>query len=104
MIGGEPSTEFFKNDANKRLHGTGQGTGWSPIIWSTVCDMIITLAEKHYPGQLFVSPDGKTEAKQHAYVDDSNLSVNAEGVKWFNEENGKNWSLVKASWEALSGY
>ena len=32
VIGGEPSTEFFKNEVNNRLHGTGQGTGWSPII------------------------------------------------------------------------
>ena len=63
-------------------------------------------AEKHYLGQLFVSPDGETEAKQnaYAYVDDSNMSVNEEGVKRFNKENSKNWSLVKASWEDLSGY
>ena len=45
VLGGEPSKEFFCNEAKKRIHGTGQGTSWSPIIWSTVCDIIISLVE-----------------------------------------------------------
>ena len=81
VIGGSPSEEYFKNEVSRRIHGTGQGTGWSPTIWSAVCDIIITLCERHYPGQLFWSPNGEVAAKQNvdALLDDSNLSVNAEG-------------------------
>ena len=106
VIGGSPSEEYFKNEVHRRIHGTGQGTGWSPTIWSAVCDIIITLCERHYPGQLFRSPDGEVTAKQNvdAFVDDSNLSVNEEGVKEFNKEHKTAWEMVRASWEAMSGY
>ena len=106
VLGGEPSTEFFENEITRRLHGTGQGTGWSPMISSAVCDVIITLVEKHYPGQLFISPDGEIRASQHAdaFVDDCNLSVNKTGVKEFNDKQGTSWDMVRASWEALNGY
>ena len=106
LVGGRPSELEFTSSLQKRLHGTGQGTGWSPVLWSVVNDVIITLMREHQPGQVFVSPNGNEVAKQaaDAYVDDSNLAVNQRGVDVFNEKNGTNRSLVTASRESFQGY
>ena len=55
--------------------------GWSPILWTVVDDVIITLTMKYQDGQVLVSMDGKIRADQtiDAYVDDSNLAVNQRG-------------------------
>ena len=57
--------------------------GWSPILWTVVDDVIITLTMKYQDGQVLVSMDGKIRADQtiDAYVDDSNLAVNQKGVE-----------------------
>ena len=91
LLRGEPSVESFCNSLRDRIHGTGQGTGWLTILWSVVKNVIISLMEKHQPGQLFCSPNGDTEAKQmvDGYVDDCNLAVNKDVVQQFNEENSK---------------
>ena len=39
-----------------------------------------------------------------SYVDDSNLSVNEEGVKEYNKKNGQNLKLEEASVKAYQGY
>ena len=52
LLRGEPSVETFCNSLRDRIHGTGQGTVWSPILWSVVNDVIISLMERHQLGQL----------------------------------------------------
>ena len=106
LIGGKPSEYEFTSSLRERLHGTGQGTGWSPVLWSVVNDVIITLMREHQPGQVFISPDGNEVARQavDAYVDDSNLAVNQSGVDEFNERNGTNSSLEEGSRESFQGY
>ena len=106
LVGGRPLEYEFTSSLRERLHGTGQGTGWSPVLRSAVNDVIITLMQEHQPGQVFVSPDGSEIAKQvaDAYVDDSNLAVNQRGVDQFNEKNGTNSSLEKASRDSFQGY
>ena len=57
VLGRKPSREDFCNHLLKMIHGTGQGTSWSPIIWSMVCDMIIEVMNNQKPGQYFEMPD-----------------------------------------------
>ena len=84
--------KYFTDKVKERLHGTGQGTGWSPILWVVICDVIISVLDENHPGQVFKSPTGEIEAKQtlDAFVDDSNLSVNKQGVEKFNKKDKLN--------------
>lgn len=105
-LGGKPSEREFCDSLRKRIHGTGQGTGWSPVLWSVVDDVIITLMEKFQPGQIFSSPDGKLNAVQmlDAFVDDSNLSVNQKGVVEYNKAWGTKHGLEEAGLQAFQEY
>ena len=106
MLGGVPSMKMFCDSLQKRMHGTGQGTGWSPVIWSAVDDIIISLMERCQPGQIFDSPDGRLRAVQmlDAYVDDSNLSVNQMGVEIYNKKWGTNYDLEEAGRRSFQAY
>ena len=106
VLGGRPSRESFRDSLLSRVHGTGQGTGWSPIIWSVVSDVIISVMDRCQPGQYFVSPDGSLVSEQtiDAFVDDSNLSVNEAGVQKYNDRHEEDLSLVEASKKAYQGY
>ena len=99
LMNGRPSREQFCNQMKRRIHGTGQGTGWSPIIWTVVNDIIAEVMDHNQPGQVFRGPTCQEEARQtiDAYVDDSNLSVNEEGVLVFNTERGTDMNLEEAS-------
>ena len=89
-----------------KVHGTRQGTGWLPVIWSAVDDIIISLMEKCQPGQVFDSPDGRIRAVQmlDAFVDDSNLSVNQLGVEIYNEKWGTDHDLEEAGKRTFQAY
>ena len=102
VLGGTPSVENFGNTVEQRIHGTGQGTGWSPIIWSMVCDVIIGVMNRVEPGQHFETPDGSADTEQtiDSFVDDANLSVNEGGVRVYNERNGTELDLIGASRQA----
>ena len=106
LLEGVPSMKSFCDSLQKRVHGTGQGTGWSPVIWSAVDDIIISLMEKFQPGQVFDSPDGRIRAVQmlDAFVDDSNLSVNQLGVEIYNEKWGTDHDLEEAGKRAFQAY
>ena len=71
-----------------------------------VCDIIISIMYKKQPGQYFVTPERREEAEQtiDSYVYDSNLSVNEEGVRVFNERHDTELNLEEASREAYQGY
>ena len=85
---------------------TWQGTGWSPIIWSALNAVIIEIMNNTQPGQVFKSPTGKNVERQNidSYVEDSNLSVNEEGVKEFNKRTDEKLSLEEASKNAYQSY
>ena len=106
LIGGQPSERSFSNSLLQRIHGTGQGTGWSPVIWSVVCDVIIEVMETNQPGQVFFNPTKEIKASQtiDAFVDDSNLSVNETGVREYNKKRGTNLSIEEASRQAYQAY
>ena len=106
LLGGQPSVKFFCNSLKQRLHGTGQGTGWSPIIWLAICDVIITVLDDNYPGQLFVNPKKTIRAKQtlDGFVDDSNLSVNEAGLEEYNKQHNTELGLQEASTMTFQGY
>lgn len=106
LLVGVPSEGDFCNSLRHIIHGTWQGTGWSPILWSVVDYVIISLMEKPQSGKFFMSPNRSIETIQmvDVYVDDSNQAVNEEGVWIFNKEHRTHEMMVTVSRKAYQGY
>ena len=107
------------------LFGTGQGSGASPIIWLTTCEVCLRVLDKLGFDVIFYSPDGKFEVKRQAdaFVDDTYLTVLTDYVDPAEAEadliqklkhNGKVWeqslwssggalALHKCAWHLLVG-
>ena len=69
-------------------------------------DFIITLMEKHQPGQMLRSLDNSTVDIQivDTYIDDSSLALNEAGVRHFNGWNKKREILESKSGKAFQEY
>merc|ERR1712045_819075 len=61
IIDGHCSEAFFSHLDPLPVYGTGQGTGWSPFIWTSVDDILLKAMTKKHPGMSFISPDGSVE-------------------------------------------
>ena len=78
----------------------------SPNPKNAYHDFIITLMEKHRPGQMLRSLDNSTVDIQivYTYIDDSILALNEAGVRRFNGWNKKRESLNSKSGKAFQAY
>ena len=77
-------TQGYKTSEDKYLHGTGQGTGWSPPSWSALSDLISKIMQRHTPGFKIMHPDRSfTERVFYAFVDDVNSGLNQEAYDSF---------------------
>ena len=58
------------------LFGTGQGSGASPMIWLTTCDVSLKILLRIGHEVLFQSPDGSIilNSPSDAFVDDTSLT------------------------------
>ena len=101
-LGKETTESSIKTSRDVILDGTGQGTGWSPIIWMAVSDVVLHATQLFQPGVSFSSPNGKTTDASwvKGHVDDSRQSVNTEGVERYNIERGTNLTLGEAAVKA----
>ena len=99
VLGSEVTEGSIKTTEDVRLDGTGQGTGWSPVIWMTVFGVVLRAVQLFQPGVRFTSPDGKEidERWVEGHVDDSRQCVNKEGVEKYNREKGSNLTLGEAA-------
>ena len=71
LNGKKSSTYSTHNDSY--LHGTGQGTGWSPPTWGSISDIISKILNDHSPGIKLVHPNRSSiERVLDAFVDDVN--------------------------------
>ena len=82
--------QCFCNSPVKRIHGTGQGTGCSPIVWSVVNVIVVEVMEQNQSGQVFRNPTGEIKAQLmvYSFVNDANLLANEAGLRDFNEKTG----------------
>ena len=106
LISGEQTTDHFNFNDNSRVDGTGQGTGWSPAIWTLVSDIMLTALTRYYAGMVISAPDGSSLDERHAemYVDDSFQGVNETGVRKVNERTGQTETLLGAARDANQGF
>jgi len=63
----------YSTNTDIYLHGTGQGTGWSPPTWGSISDIISKILNANSPGIKLVHPDRSSiERVLDASVDDVN--------------------------------
>jgi len=80
--GSKSSTYSTKPDVY--LHGTGQGTGWSPPTWGSISDIISKILDAHSPGIKLVHPDRSSiERVLDAFVDDVNSGLTFDSFEDF---------------------
>lgn len=103
VIDGLPTKSFFSHLQPHPTYGSGQGTGWSPFLWTAIDDIILTAMGKTHPGLSFLSPDGKTRTTNTilAYVDDTIGGVNVLG-QWLHDTTRD--SLTDLSTKIMQSY
>ena len=69
------SEKYFKYETTYPIYGTGQGTGWSPTIWTSVKDIIIRTLHNNNAHILYTNPNRTIESKRNsdAFVDDTSI-------------------------------
>ena len=102
---GVQSCNHFAHTPEVRVDGTGQGTGWSPPLWTLVADILITsMAE--YAGMYISAPDGSSSDLRQIemYVDDAFQNINESGVLFHNLRTEEQKSLLDAARQAVQGF
>ena len=71
------SDNFLESTNTIPLFGSGQGSGASPIIWLTTCEVNMKVLRKLGYDVIFCSPRGDIKLHRHcdAFVDDTSLTV-----------------------------
>lgn len=103
IIDGTTTTTFFSHLHPYPIYGTGQGTGWSPILWTAVDDIILNVMNQHQPGLAFMSPNKETFTTNTIlpYADDTTGGVNMLG-QWLH--NNKRETLSHLSTQIMQSY
>ena len=67
-----PSERYFTYKQDYPIYGTGQGTGWSPMIWTAFNDVIINAMATNCIKIKYNNPDNTITSEQNAdaFVDD----------------------------------
>ena len=88
------------------LDGTGKGTGWLPVIWICLFDIILRAIEKYQPMILLRTPDGSVEdfRTDEAHFDDSRKVTNVSGVQKYNKEKGTCLCVLEAATARDQGF
>ena len=58
ILGGITSEGLVRTNHDSYLDGSGQGTGWSPIIWMCLFDILLMEIAANHPGIFLQTPDG----------------------------------------------
>lgn len=68
-----PSKKYFKYEEEYPIYGTGQGTGWSPTIWTALNDVIIRAIYNNGIHIKYTNPTNTIESIRNidAFVDDT---------------------------------
>ena len=71
------SKQFWEYSIDFKIFGTGQGLGWSSVIWIGTNDVITLELYENQRGISFISPTGlyKTNRPNDAYVDDVAIGI-----------------------------
>ena len=77
------SLDFLNSIHTLPLFGTGQGSGASPFIWITTCEINLKVLRNKGFKVLFVSPNGQIQVHRpcDAFVDDTALTVVADSMR-----------------------
>jgi hypothetical protein len=73
-IGNTVTRSFYSHTSDFKLFGTGQGSGFSPHIWTLLSCELFHLYSEYSTGFGYMSPFSKNQSQLHitAYVDDVN--------------------------------
>ena len=93
------SSTSYKHCTKFPIHGTGQGSTNSPIIWCFISSVAFTAHEQKAHGMLFVSPDNNTSVRINmvGFVDDStcitggNANTSYSEIKDMMKEDAQLW-------------
>ena len=60
-----PSERHFTYKKEKKIYGTGKGTGWSPNLWTGTNDVIIEVMFQNCPHILHRNPMNTVESRRN---------------------------------------
>ena len=81
------SSTSYRHCTKFPIHGTGQGSTNSPIIWCFISSVAFTAHEQKAHGMLFVSPDNSTSVRINmvGFVDDSTCITGGDASTSYSE-------------------
>lgn len=75
-------TQLYSSEVDRFLFDTGQGTGWLPLSWSSLSDLINRVMEKQAPGILLTAPDWtRVDRILDVFIDDVHGGLTTDGLQ-----------------------
>ena len=77
-----PSGRFFQYHKYYLIYGTGQGTGWSPFIWTVINGIIIRSTRENCATISLFNPDNSFKSTRNIdeFFDNKSLSINRKSI------------------------
>ena len=77
------SEECWQYSQEFKIFGSGQGTGWSPMVWNSTNDVISICLKENQDKMAFSSPTRKiiSERSNDSFVDDMAIGLTAQPLE-----------------------